>query len=158
MYAVVPVRNDGQHEVGGALTLAGRWQLDLPLGSCREEPGLLAEQCIQVQTPQHSSGTQTILLRRASSTGATAPPEVKVARSTSLASSRCLIPVETYTFQVSAVNIEGAHLPRPLPLRTNCNASPPRPDAALSTYTPPQCFETPHPRGIAAGDAGGRCV
>jgi len=46
------VRHERQQEVGGALTLAVRWQLDVPFGSCREEPGLFAE--IQVQTPPHS--------------------------------------------------------------------------------------------------------
>jgi hypothetical protein len=46
------VRQERHHGMGGALTLAGRWQLDVPLGSCREAPDLFAE--IQVQTPPHS--------------------------------------------------------------------------------------------------------
>ena len=61
------VRHERQHGVGGALTLAGRCRSDVPLGSCREEPGLFAEQWIQVLTPPHSGGTQIILLRRATS-------------------------------------------------------------------------------------------
>jgi len=50
--------------------------IDLPLGCLQggfpEEPGLFAEQWIQVQTAPHSGGKQTILLRRASSSGAKA--------------------------------------------------------------------------------------
>jgi len=125
------VRHERQHGVGGALTLAGRCRSDVPLGSCREDPGVFAEQWFQVQTPPHSSGTQTILLRRALSGGAKATDEERVEFSTCSASARSFARGDA--FQVCAVNIGGAHLPRLLQLRIRCNAPAPRPPAALNT-------------------------
>ena len=105
-------RHERQQEVGGTLTLACRWQLDVPLGSCREEPDLFAE--IQVRLPRvYSGGTQTILLRRASSIGATAATDKTVALSTSLASPRSLVPGDMHALQVRAVNIGGRTCPGP---------------------------------------------
>ena len=87
------VRHERKPRVGGALTLVGRCRSDTPLGSCRVEPGVFAEfriPRIPVQTPPHSGGTQTILLRRASSSAKStnATTEERVALSTSAASAR----------------------------------------------------------------------
>ena len=121
------VRHEGKQEMGGELTLAGQWQLDVPLGSWREEPGVFAE--IQLRLPRiHSGDTQTILLRRASSIGATTTTEKTVALSISLASPRSLVPGETHTFQVRAVNIGGRTCPGPCHF---ASATPPRPPATL---------------------------
>jgi len=105
----VRVKYDRQHGLGGSLTLAGRCRSDVPLGSCREEPGLFAEQWIQVQTPPRSGGTQTILLCRASSSVAEAITGKRVALSTCSASARSFARGDA--FQVSAVNIGGRTCP-----------------------------------------------
>ena len=150
------IRHERQHEVGGALTLAGRWRLDLPLGSCREEPGLFQSSGFGFRLPSNpaahkpfcSAEHRPLLQRQLKKSWRSAHFSLF---SQLDARGDVYIPSQRSQHRV-------VHLPRPLPLRTHCNAPPPRPNATLYPYTPPPCFETPNPRGSAAGDAGWRCV